>query len=290
MKFVVSLAFTDPLQLTALARAAEEAGFHGVALSDHLVHPERIRTPYPYTADGRPRWPAFTPWPDPFVAIGAMAAVTERLRFVTSIFVLPLRNPFLVAKSVGTAAVLSRGRVDLGVGAGWMREEFELAGQSFRGRGRRMDEMIEVLRALWAGGMVEHHGDHFDFERLEMSPVPPEPVPILVGGLSDAALRRAATLGDGWISDLHGTDELRGIVARLRRLRAGSERADRPFTVLAAVNDAADPAGYRRAADAGATHLMTMPWLFYGGPTDDLDRRCEGIRRFGEDVIARMSS
>jgi probable F420-dependent oxidoreductase len=207
---------------------------------------------------------------------------------VTSIFVLPVRNPLLVAKTVGTAAVLSRGRVDLGVGAGWMREEFELAGQAFRGRGRRMDEMIEVLRRIWAGGWVEHHGEHYDFGPLEMSPVPPEPVPVFVGGLSEAALRRAATVGDGWISDLHTTDELRRLVARLRELRDDSPRAGRPFTVLAAVSDAGDAAGYARAREAGATHLMTMPWLFYGGPTGDLARRCEGIRRFGEEVIARM--
>jgi len=288
LRFVCSLAFTPPDQLLALARAADEAGFEAVAVSDHVVHPRTIATPYPYTADGAPRWQPFTDWPDPWVAIGAMAAATSRLRFLTSIYVLPLRNPLLVAKAVGTAAVLSGGRVTLGVGAGWMREEFVLMEQSFEGRGRRMDEMIEVLRALWAGGWVEHHGEFYDFAPLEMSPAPPEPVPIWVGGLSAPALRRAARRGDGWISDLHTIAELRDIGARLRAERAGSERAGRPFAVCAAVKDAFDLDGYRRAAGAGVTHLQTMPWLFYPGGGASLERKCDGIRRFGEEIVAKL--
>jgi probable F420-dependent oxidoreductase len=290
VKFVCSLAFQPPLELLELARAAERAGFEAVAVSDHVVHPQKIATPYPYTADGAPRWQPFTPWPDPWVAIGAMAAVTERLRFLTSIYVLPLRNPFAVAKAVGTAAVLSRDRVVLGVGAGWMREEFALLEQPFAARGRRMDEMIDVLRRLWAGGFVEHRGEFYAFDALEMSPVPREPVPIFVGGLSPAALRRAAQRGDGWISDLHTTEELRAIVATLARERADSERAGRPFAVVAAVKDAFTPDGYRRAADAGVTHLQTMPWLFYPGGGDTLASKCEGIRRFGDEVLEPLGA
>jgi probable F420-dependent oxidoreductase len=288
VRFVCALAFTPPDELLALARAADAAGFDAVALSDHVVHPRKIATPYPYTADGAPRWQPFTAWPDPWVAIGAMAAVTSRLRFLTSIYVLPLRSPFLVAKAVGTAAVLSGNRVTLGVGAGWMREEFALMEQPFERRGRRMDEMIELLRALFAGGWVEHRGEFYDCDALEMSPVPSEPVPIWVGGLSEAALRRAARRGDGWISDLHTLEELRGIVATLARHRADSERAGHPFAVAAAVKDAFDLDGYRRAADAGVTHLQTMPWLFYAGPSASLEGKCDGIRRFGDEIVARL--
>jgi len=290
VKFVCSLAFAPPDQLLPLARAADEAGFEAVAVSDHVVHPRKIATPYPYTADGAPRWQPFTAWPDPWVAIGAMAAVTTRLRFLTSVFVLPLRNPFLVAKAVGTAAVLSGGRVTLGVGAGWMREEFELMGQRFERRGRRMDEMIELLRALWAGGWVERRGEFYDFDALEMSPVPAAPVPIWVGGLSEPALRRAATLGDGWISDLHTLEELRGIVATLGRHRADSERAGHPFSVAAAVKDAFSLDGYRRAAEVGVTHLQNMPWIFYPGGGDSQQGKCDGIRRFGEEIVAKLDA
>jgi probable F420-dependent oxidoreductase len=289
VKFVCSLAFVPPEELIPLARAADEAGFEAVAVSDHVVHPRRIVTPYPYTADGAPRWQPFTPWPDPWVAIGAMAAATERLRFLTSIFVLPMRNPFLVAKAVATAAVLSGSRVTLGVGAGWMREEFDLLEQPFEGRGARMDEMIEVLRALWSGGFVEHRGRFYAFDALEMSPVPSEPVPIWVGGISEPALRRAAQRGDGWISDLHTTEEIRGLAARLAALRADSERADLPFALVAALKDAFTLDGYRRAADAGVTHLQTLPWVFYPGAGDTLQGKCDGIRRFGDEIVAKLS-
>ena len=156
------------------------------------------RSKYPYTATGERRWEPFTPWPDPVVAIASMAAVTERLNFFTSVYVMPLRSPFAVAKAWGTLAVMSGNRVALGIGMGWMEEEFEMMEQPFARRGKRGDEMLEVLRTLWSGGWVEHHGEFYDFDKLEMSPAPTAPVPIFVGGLSEAALRRAAR-NDGWI-------------------------------------------------------------------------------------------
>ena len=288
MKFVVSFAFSSSEHLVDMARAADEAGFDSIAMSDHVVHPEKIKSPYPYTRDGSTRWEPFTDWPDCWVAVGAMAAVTRQVRFVTGVYVLPMRNPFLVAKAVGTAAVLSHDRVALGIGAGWMEDEFDLMQQPFAQRGRRMDEMIAVMRLLWGGGMVEHHGEFYDFDRLEMSPVPKAEIPIYVGGISEPALKRAARVGDGWISDLHSSDELRDIVARLRTYRADSARAGRPFSVLAAASDAFDLDGYRRLADAGVTHVMTMPWIFYGGSILSLDDKRDGMRRFGDEVIRKM--
>ena len=139
MKFCVSLAFCDPVQATELAMAADESGWDSIAIPDHMIHPERLESPYPYTPDGQPRWELGAPWPDPWVLIGAMAAVTQRLRFYTSIYILPMRNPFAVAKAVGTAAVISGGRVSLGVGMGWMREEFEALGIPMRQRGSLTD-------------------------------------------------------------------------------------------------------------------------------------------------------
>lgn len=288
MEFGISVAFSDPAHLGPMARAAEQAGFTRVALSDHVVHPRHIRTPYPYTEDGAPRWAPFTGWLDPWVAIAAMAAVTERLRFFTSVFVLPMRSPFLVAKTVGSAAVLSGDRVELGVGAGWMEDEFDLMQQPFAGRGLRMDEMIEVLRLLWSGGWVSHTGDHYPFDELEMSPVPARSIPIFVGGFSPPALRRAATIADGWISDLHTTAELGDLIARVKTMRRESGRGGDPFEILVTCSDAYDVSGYRRVADLGATHLTTMPWLFYGADPNDLAQKLDGIARFGEDVIVKM--
>ena len=288
MKFVISLAFGDPTHILDLARAADECGFEAIAVSDHVVHPEIIRTPYPYTRDGSPRWEAAAPWPDPWVTIGAMAAVTSRLRFFTNIFVLPMRNPFAVAKAVGTAQLLSGGRVALGIGVGWMKDEFSLMEQDFHTRGRRTDEMVEVLQTLWRGGMVEHHGEFYDFERLQMSPAPVHPNPLYFGGLSDAALRRVARIGDGWISDIHRSDEIRELIARIRRFKAEAGRADAPLEVIASVSDAADVDGYRRLADAGVTHINTMPWVFYTGATGSLAQKLDGLRRFSDDIIDKL--
>ncbi len=288
MKFVISLAFNPTTDLCDIARAADEAGFGALGISDHVVHPRTIRTPYPYTPDGSPRWQPFTEWPDPWVAIAAMAAVTSRIRFLTSIYVLPMRNPFLVAKQIATAAVMSDNRVALGVGTGWMEEEFDLMQQPFRQRGKRMDEMIQVLASLWGGGWVEHHGEFYDFEQLEMSPVPTQPIPVYVGGVSKRALRRAATNSDGWISDLHSTDELASIVEDLHAKHTDSARAGDPFEIIASVNDAFDLDGYRRLRDIGVTHLQTVPWFFYGNG-DDVQSKCDGVRRFAEDIIEKMA-
>ncbi len=287
MKFILPLSFMPMQELAPLAQAADAHGWHGVSLSDHVVHPERIESPYPYTDDARPRFESDAVWPDPLIAFSAMAAVTERVRFVSMIYVLPMRNPFLVAKAAGTLACLSGGRLDLGLGVGWMREEFELLGQEFGGRGRRTDEMIEVLRKLWTGESVEHHGEHYDFAPLHMLPAPPEPVPILVGGLSKPALRRAARLGDGWISELHTLAELRELLAKLRAEREACGRGEEPFQVVAALSDVADVDGFRRARDAGATHCLMLPWLLYGRD-HGLAAKCDGVRRFAEEVIAKL--
>ncbi len=288
MKFVVPMAFSDPLHYVEMARVADECGWDCVAVSDHVVHPETIRSRYPYTPDGRPRFSASTPWPDPWVTIGAMAAATSRLRFFTNVTVLPMRNPFLVAKAVSTAAVLSEGRVALGIGMGWMKEEFELLEQDFHARGRRADEMIEVMRKLWSGEMVEHQGRFYTFERLRMDPAPPGPIPLYVGGVSEPALRRAARLGDGWISELHRVDELRELIARLHALRREAGREAARFDVVGSASDALDLDGYRRMQEAGVTHLMSMPWLLYGGSTRSLADKCAGLRRFADEVIGKL--
>jgi len=287
MKFVIPTAFSPAGHFCEMARAAEEAGFDMVAISDHVAHPEQINSPYPYTKDGRVRWTEATAWPDPWVSIAAMAAVTERIRFVTNIYVLALRNTFLAAKAIATAAVLSADRVAVGVGVGWMREEFALAGQDFATRGRRSDEMIEVMRKLWSGDFVEHHGRFHDFGRLRMLPAPGAPVPIYGGGLSEPALRRAARL-DGWISDIHSAEELREIAARLRRYREEAGRGGEAFALVAACSNAFDADGIRRLGEAGVTHFATAPWLLYGGRWDSLPDKVAGMRRFADQVIAKL--
>ena len=288
MKFILPMAFSDPTHGIEVAKACEEAGWGGVAVSDHVVYPEQCKSTYPYTEDGSMRWVRETPWPDPWVLIPAMAAVTTTLRFYTNIFVLPMRNPFLVAKTVGTAAVVSGNRVTLGIGMGWMEDEFELCEQPFRRRGRRADEMVDVMRKLWTGEVVEHHGAFYDFGPLSMQPAPTERIPLWIGGLSEKALDRVGRIGDGWVSDVHTTVELKEIIAKIQGYRAKHGRADEPLEVFGAAEDAFDLDGFRRLRDAGVTHVGMMPWIFYGGSIDDLGEKVDSIHRFGEDFIAKL--
>jgi len=288
MKFWQSVAFSDPDELLDVARLAEQVGFHGVFVAEHVFVPEQLDSKYPYSPDGVPVFSAETPWLDPWVQIGAMAAVTKTLRFVTGVYILPLRHPLEVAKSVASAAALSHDRVGLGVGAGWMREEFEVLGREFRGRGKRLDEMIEVLRKVWAGGMVEHHGAHYDFPRLQMSPAPKAPVPILIGGMSEAAFRRAARLGDGWIGSGHTPDQVPTVMAHLNALRREAGRDQVPFDTILVLTAPADVDQLRRFEDVGVTSLVSWPLLFTLGPQATMDEKRRYLETYGNDVIRKM--
>lgn len=288
MKFACALAFNDPTHFLELARTADECGWDWFAVSDHIVFPEKLSSSYPYAADGKAYWTSSTPWPDPWTAIAAMAAVTTRLKFLTNIYILPARHPVLVAKQIGTVAAMAGDRVALGIGTGWMKEEFELLEVDFHTRGRRMDEEVEILRTLWKGGMQEFHGKHYNFDRLEISPVPARPVPILVGGLSQPALRRAARLGDGWIAVQHSTDELRDLLGKLGALRKEYGTAEKPFETVVACTDVADVDGYRRVEELGATTLTTVPWVLYGADPNSLEAKKDALKRFADEVISKF--
>lgn len=288
MKFVLSTAFNQVADILELARVADDSGWDVITFSDHVVNPETISTPYPYTETGERRWDAFTDWPDPWVVIGACAAVTTRLRFTTSVFVLPIRNPFLVAKAVSTAAIISDNRVTLTIGVGWSKDEYQLLQQDFHTRGKRCDEMIEIMRKLWSGEMVEHQGEYYQFDRLEMNPAPTAPIPIWVGGISPAAHRRAARVGDGWLSDLQPSQEIIATVQTINGYRREYGREDRPFDVMASPSDAYDIDGFRKLEAHGVSHLLTAPWAFYHGPDASLEQKKDSIRRFADEVILKM--
>ena len=161
MKFYVSSAFLDTREIVEIAKAADDLGYDGIGIPDHIVNLETLKTPYPYTKDGQRRWQAFTEWPDPWVLAGALAQVTTRLRFVTTVYIPAMRNPYSAAKAIGTAAYLADGRVELGVGVGWCEEEFDLMEQRFSARGRRTDEMLDLMRTLWSPDWTEFDGEFY---------------------------------------------------------------------------------------------------------------------------------
>jgi probable F420-dependent oxidoreductase len=286
VRFAISTAFQPVDHLIPLARAADRLGYHSMTVPDHVVDLADLTTPYPYTSDGSRRWGHDAAWPDPWVLIGALAAVTTRLRFLTSVYVPAIRSPFQVAKSVGTAAVLSGNRVSLGVGIGWCREEFELLGQDFSTRGRRTDEALALLAELWRPGWTEFRGEFYTAPRLTMEPTPTERIPIVVGGLSDVAIRRAAR-HDGWVGDLYTVDEATSIAARIAAARA-EIGATGDFSVITALTDAFLPEHFERARAGGVTDCWTAPWAYYPGLEATLEQKLDGMERFAADVLVPL--
>jgi probable F420-dependent oxidoreductase len=282
MKVYVSVAFLNTGEVVEIAKAADELGYDGLGIPDHVINLETLKTPYPYTKDGKRRWEAFTDWPDPWVLIGALATVTTRLRFVTTVYLPAMRDPYSAAKSIGTAALLARGRLELGIGVGWCEEEFTLMGQRFDRRGKRTDEMLVLMKELWKPGWTEFDGEFYQTPRLEMEPTPPH-IPIYVGGLSDIALRRAAR-HDGWIGDLISTDQAIERVDKVREMRAQKGLTMDDFVVITPLTDAFTPQHYDRARAGGIDGIITMPWMFYSGPQASLDEKIDGMRKFRKDM------
>jgi probable F420-dependent oxidoreductase len=273
-------------QLIELAKTAEEVGFDNIALPDSIFYMEKQAADYPYTADGSRMWNEETPWVDPLIAAGAMGAVTSKLRFYTNVMKLGSRNPVLMARQVGSVANLTNNRFGFGVGIGWAPEEFEWCGQPYAKRGKRVDEMIDVIKLLLGGGMVEFHGEFYEFERLQMSPAPTKPVPFYVGGHTDVALKRAARVGDGWTSAMLTCDQLAEIIGKIKKLLADAGRAGDPFEYQAVCIDKFDVEGHRDLVAAGVTDNIVMPWVFDGlGFDAPLDKKQDSLKRYADTYI-----
>ncbi|CAB1368332.1 TIGR03619 family F420-dependent LLM class oxidoreductase [Denitratisoma oestradiolicum] len=293
MKFWQSIFQVESDQMFDVVRLSESVGMHGVLISDHLLHPEKQDSTYLYSEDGKPpTFSAETHWPDSWSLAAALAAVTSKLYFCTNVFILPLRHPIEVAKATGSVSFYSGGRLMIGAGAGWMKEEFDMLGVDWATRGKRYDECIEVIRKLQSGGKgeyAEHHGEFFDFPRIVLEPKPATPVPILIGGASGPALRRAARLGDGWISPPvtvnGGIEKMKAI----NKMRADYGMQNRPFdSIIAVWGEELTTDGIKQLEDAGATGIVSFPWLFtYGRPTS-LDEKRAYLEKYAETVMAKF--
>lgn len=289
MRFSFSESMCPPAQYLALAVAAEEAGYTSFTVPDSMCYPRISDSTYPYTETGDRRFLEDVPFIEPFSLISAMGALTTRLRFVTSVFKLPIRQPVLVAKSATSVAVLTNNRLGFGVGLSPWPEDFAVCGQDWKSRGKRMDEMIEIIRGLAKGGFYEFHGTHYDIPSIKLCPVPTAPIPILIGGHSDAALRRAARLGDGWLHA--GSGDLVAMITRLTALRKEYGRERTPFEIHAAVSIDTATDAVRRLQEVGVTDVVVACRNFYDRSTDamTLAHKIDLLRRYADTVIAAYS-
>ena len=290
MRFNFAEAGTDPSYFVPLARACEDAGYDGFIVPDSIAYPAVSDTKYPFNPDGSREFLEDKPFLDPFALISALGAVTDRIRFVTFVIKLPIRHPILVAKQVASVAVLTGDRLALGVGSSPWPEDYELVGVPWAGRGKRMDECIEVIRGLTAGGWFEYGGEVFDVPRIKISPVPAKPIPVLIGGHGELALKRAAERGDGWMHGGGDPDALPGLLARLRELRDEAGRSDTPFEVHVISVDAYSIDGIKRLEDAGVTDVMVgFRWPYNIGPdTEPLSKKLDDLRGYADRVIAKL--
>jgi probable F420-dependent oxidoreductase len=257
VRFWLSLNFEPWDQLLALARLAEDVGFEGVVLPDHIVIPAGDLTPHP---SGYPLDPE-EPFVEPLIAFAAMASVTTTLRFLSGVIVVPQRDPYLLAKQLGTLALLSGDRVILGTGAGWLPEEFDLLGQTFSDRGQRMDEMLELMADFWVDGWADQHGPHYALPRSAMFPAPGRSVPIWVGGNSPAGIRRAARF-DGYLPMRLFDDQARAEFAEVDRLRAEQGRTG-PYERVAFWSEGDRSTATEMAERDGIGSTVAAVWPYY---------------------------
>jgi probable F420-dependent oxidoreductase len=285
MRFSLAEAMCEPSHYLPLAI---RAGWTSFTLPDSICYPEISDSKYPYTPDGERHFLEDRPFIEPFSLIPAMGAVTERLRFTTFVVKLPIRNPVLVAKSASSVAVMTQNRFGLGVGLSPWPEDFRVCGQDWKSRGKRMDEMIEIIRGLTGGGFYEFHGACYDLESIKICPVPSQPIPILIGGHAEVALRRAARIGDGWMHAGGDPQVLEALIKRLSELRREYGRERDPFEVHVISFDGYTIDGARRLEDLGVTDLIIGFRNVYEKDTMTLQEKIDILERFAEDVISKV--
>ena len=268
------------LGLVPMARRIEKAGFDSMWVSDHVVFPREVKSRYPFSVDGRPTWPMDVDYIEPLVALSAIAPATSRSEIGTSVLVLPIRNPVLFAKQAANVDVLSGGRLVLGVGVGWLREEFDALGADFDSRGAVLDEWIEIAKQCWTGSAGPYEGRHYRLkDAIYCRPVPARTPPVLIGGMSKLALERAGRIADGWVAQfsMDGIDD-ETIAYGLKTMTSAAPRTERSFRIVVRVTGAehrADDLSRRldSLSDAGATDVVTdVDWSSEDGAARTLEK------------------
>lgn len=291
MRFTYAEAMTDASFYLPLAQAAEAAGYSSITVADSLAYPKESDSVYPYTPDGSRTFLEDKEFIETFVLCAAMGAVTTRLRFTPFVLKLPVRPPVLVAKQAASVAALTGNRLALGIGISPWPEDFEIMGVPFARRGKRMDECMEIVRGLTSGGYFEFHGEFYDIPAIKICPVSTEPIPLLVGGHADPALRRAVLRGDGWMHGGGSAEELDTLLTKIEAIRRAEGLQDRPFEIHVISLDAYTPDGIKRLADRGVTDVIVgfrLPYIV-GPDTEPLAKKIEHLNRYADSVIAKVS-
>ncbi|MCB0976092.1 MAG: LLM class F420-dependent oxidoreductase [Acidimicrobiales bacterium] len=291
MRFGTFFANTGPLAegpvATACLQAMEKAGFESAWTVEHVLVPVGYESEYPYARSGRMPGGEHVPIPDPLIWLAFAAAVTEKLVLGTGILILPQRNPAIAAKEIATLDLLSGGRVRLGVGVGWLEEEFDALGVPFAGRGKRLDAYIEAMRALWSGEEVTRDDGYHAWDRVVSLPSPAAgSVPIVIGGHTEAAAKRAGRLGDGFFPGKGEPHELAHLFAVMRDAaeEAGRDPSKIELTAGSAAVGGDDPVGaVEELASLGVTRVVVPPRAW------DAASAAEAYGTFGENVIARCA-
>ncbi|HJU27613.1 MAG TPA: TIGR03619 family F420-dependent LLM class oxidoreductase [Candidatus Binataceae bacterium] len=285
MKFGTFITSIRPERITANLRKAEEVGFESAWIGEHLIMPVEFKSRYPYSADGRFPAPLDVPFHDPMLALAYAAAATSEIKLATGIFVVPLRNPVATAKSVASLDVLSNGRLIFGVGIGWFEEEFAAAGAAanFLDRALRTREYIEMMKALWTQADPAYEGSTCSVKGVRFYPKPiqrPHP-PIVVGGISELAMKRAVRYGDGWYAIARSIDEARGLISRLRHHQQAAHRT-RPVEITMSLRTGhpLTDGEVRRLAEFGVDRTLV------GLPLRALDEA--ELAQFHDDVMAKV--
>lgn len=289
MRFAYAPIMCPPEQYIPLAKAAEELGFDGLTMPDSICYPKDADTKYPYNADGSRNFLEGVPFIEPFIAIPAMAAVTEKLRFTTSVYKLAIRNPVITAKQLTSLAVMTNNRFAFGVGLSPWKEDFEICDAQWEKRGKRMDQMIEIIRGLSTGDYFGYDSEFYQIPESKLCPVPSQEVPMLIGGHAPLALKRAARIGDGWVHAGGSIDTLKPLIDEINGYRKEFGTDNKDFEVHAITADAYSADGVKRLEEIGVTECIIGFRDAYAGQPDDktVEEKIGMMRWFADNIIAK---
>lgn len=288
MRFSLQVGMCDPGHYLPMAQAAEAAGFDGIAIPDSICYPQEASSKYPYNKDGSREFLESVPFVESLIAISAMAAVTERIRFATFVYKLAVRQAPVVAKQVQGIQALSGNRLDFGIGISPWEEDFAVCGVPWEKRGKRFDEQIDILRGLESGEFFGYEGELLQMPANKMNPVTGVPTPLLIGGHAEVALRRAARAGDGWMCAGADLEQLRGFIGRIHQLREEYGTSDRSFRVFTTGQDAFTAGGIAALEEVGVTDVVIgFRNVYEMEPDKSLDEKIGMLQWYADTFIGQ---